>query len=503
MTRLILFPDTNVFLQCRALHELPWGDAAQADEIELLIGAPVQDEIDRLKGDGNSRRSRRAREANSLFREALAAPGESLTLRESAPKLTLRFGPSLPTKRETVDTLDLTRPDDQLLDEAMRFRRVEPSAQILSGDTGMMLRARRVRVPLIAVPESWLLPPEKDERDRRISALEAQIAALRSTEAELSLSLTGQDGESLDSIGGTLPQYLDLTEAEKARLIEAIQKRYPEVKTFGAPPSSQSTLGQLEGLNLFVERMSGWTAPTPDQIGEYQKEYAEWIEKARKRFEQLGSFLNMRHRPRKLQISLTNESSRPADEVLLEIKVHGSVMLLATVGGDVPDLIEKTQELPPEVTLPDPPAPPRGENLYESLARSARFGLDHVDIATQLSRYAMPDLSGVRARFEPRDRHRFYRREEDDKPVTAASFTCEDFRHRRAPEVFNLWIIVPLQSERGRATLHIRASARNMTKPIDLYVPIEIESENRSTYEIAAKWRVETGTGDGSDGVGR
>jgi len=45
LSRLILFPDTNVFLQCRALHELPWGDAIQADEIELLIGAPVQDRM--------------------------------------------------------------------------------------------------------------------------------------------------------------------------------------------------------------------------------------------------------------------------------------------------------------------------------------------------------------------------------------------------------------------------------------------------------------------------
>jgi hypothetical protein len=162
LTRLILFPDTNVFLQCRALQELPWGDATHADEIELLIGAPVQDEIDRLKGDGNSRRARRARETNSLFRRALASPEESLTLREMAPKVALRFPPPLPPKRETAETLDLTRPDDQLLDEVMHFRRTGPSAQILSGDTGMMLRARRLGVPLIAVPDSWLLPPEKD-----------------------------------------------------------------------------------------------------------------------------------------------------------------------------------------------------------------------------------------------------------------------------------------------------------------------------------------------------
>ena len=79
----------------------------------------------------------------------------------------------------------------------------------------------------------------------------------------------------------------------------------------------------------------------------------------------------------------------------------------------------------------------------------------------------------------------------DDKPVTEASFVCEEFRHQRAPEVFSLWIVVPITSESAKAKLHIRASARNMTSPIDLYVPIDIQSEARSTYEIAAAWRIE------------
>jgi hypothetical protein len=489
--RLILFPDTNVFLQCRVLHEVPWSDALQADEIELIIGAPVQDEIDRLKGDGNSRRARRARETNSLFRSALASLGESLTLRGSAPKVTLRFAPPLPPRRETADSLDLTRPDDQLVDEVMHFRCTEPSAQVLSGDTGMMLRARRLGVPLIPVPDSWLLPPEKDDRDRKINTLEAQVAALRSTEAELSLSLASEDGESLEAIDGSFPQYPDLTDTETAQLIEEIQRRHPEVKTFGSAPTSPPALGQLEGLNLFIEKISGWHAPTPDQIKQYQKEYKEWIEKARKPFEQFGSFLNIRHRLRKLEVSLSNRSSRPADEVLVEIKVHGNVTLLASVGDDVPDLIAQAEELPLEVVLSQPPTPPKGEYLYERLARNAQFGLGPVDIASQLRTYMTPDYSGIRTSFAKRDRHKFYRREEDDKPVTEASFTCEEFRHQRVPEVFSLWLIVPIQSENAKARLHIQASAHNMMTPVDLYVPIDVHPESRSTYEIAAKWRLE------------
>jgi PIN domain len=319
LSRLILFADTNVFLQCRALHEVPWGDAVQADEIELVIGAPVQDEIDRLKGDGNSRRARRARETNSLFRSSLASPGESLTLRESAPKVTLRFAPALPPQRESAETLDLTRSDDQLLDEVMHFRRTEPSVQILSGDTGMILRARRLGVPLIPVPESWLLPPEKDDRDRQIGALRAEVAGLRSAEALLSLSLNDERSQPVETIAGSLPLYRDLTAEEVNGLIRAVERSHPEVKAFGSnAPAAKASEG-LGALGPLLEGLASFRAPNTDQIARYHDDYEEWIGRARKLFEQLGPSLNIRHRIYKLRVALANTSSRPADEVLLDI----------------------------------------------------------------------------------------------------------------------------------------------------------------------------------------
>lgn len=50
---------------------------------------------------------------------------------------------------------------------------------------------------------------------------------------------------------------------------------------------------------------------------------------------------------------------------------------------------------------------------------------------------------------------------------------------------------MPIQNEGAKGTLHVRASARNITTPIDLYGPIDIQPESRSTYEITAKWPIE------------
>jgi len=46
----VFFIDTNIFLQCRDLEQLPWSDMCEKDEhVQLLVPRAVQREIDRQK----------------------------------------------------------------------------------------------------------------------------------------------------------------------------------------------------------------------------------------------------------------------------------------------------------------------------------------------------------------------------------------------------------------------------------------------------------------------
>jgi hypothetical protein len=480
----ILFPDTNVFLQCKALNELQWGDIIVADEIELLVGAPVQDEIDHLKSDGNQRRARRARDANRLFRSVLVSAGESLVIREADPRITLRFAPPLHPKRETAETLDLARADDRLIDEVVNFRRIEPSAEIMSNDTGMILRCRRHGVPLVVIPESWLLPPEKDERDKQIDALRSEVSRLRSTDALLSVSLVGEDGRVRNEVSESMPLYSTLSEEEVTRLIDEIRERYPKTSDFGEPPSLRAELNKL-GLGATALQHS-WRAPTQERITQYHQEYDEWIGKAREKMENLSSLLNAKHRIRKLQISLSNTGHCPADQVLLELAINGNATVCVTTSDEIPDLLQGIAKFPTTVILPEPPtAPSGGLQLFDPHgARGSLFG--EGGLATALR---MPDYSHIRPAMFTRDRHEFYRREDDDKPAPTASFTCEELRHQRAPQIFDLWLIASPQDDL-KLRLHVRVSARNMSAPVDRHVPIDVQSVPHSTYEAAAKWHV-------------
>lgn len=89
---LYLFPDTNLFIQCKSLNELDWSEWANFSEIHLIVCRPVLREIDNQKNRGNGRVSRRARKAHSLFRDIAINEKDYELIQKDGPKVTLTSG---------------------------------------------------------------------------------------------------------------------------------------------------------------------------------------------------------------------------------------------------------------------------------------------------------------------------------------------------------------------------------------------------------------------------
>src|SRR4051812_29587906 len=111
----VLFVDTNFFLQLKEPESLPWADIFSRPELLVMIPRTVQTEIDRLKQDGNSRRSKRARKASSFLRQLVQSPGVGLVVRESNPRVLVGFPPIATHSFSIPSTLDPTRADDQII----------------------------------------------------------------------------------------------------------------------------------------------------------------------------------------------------------------------------------------------------------------------------------------------------------------------------------------------------------------------------------------------------
>jgi predicted ribonuclease YlaK len=88
---LIIFPDTNVLVQGRALHDLPWSELGTRP-IDLVLCGPVIRELDRLK-TRPGRAGKVARAYSTKVRELMSSADKSEVLFEPTPRVILRLSP--------------------------------------------------------------------------------------------------------------------------------------------------------------------------------------------------------------------------------------------------------------------------------------------------------------------------------------------------------------------------------------------------------------------------
>ena len=112
---LYLFPDTNVFIQCRPLNHLDWSDWKEFSEVHLLVSRPVRREIDNQKSRGNDRVANKARTTYTLFRKIIDSTQTYELVNSSSPTVKLFLqAPSRPSP-ELQDMLDYDKPDDEIV----------------------------------------------------------------------------------------------------------------------------------------------------------------------------------------------------------------------------------------------------------------------------------------------------------------------------------------------------------------------------------------------------
>jgi predicted ribonuclease YlaK len=192
---LYLFPDTNVFIQCKRLHEVDWSAFSEWEQIQIVITRPVQAEIDSFKGRGNSRVSQRSRVISAQIRELLELESSvgSLTLREK-PLVNLVLRHDLKRLESLADELDYNERDDQLVGTAAAFKQQYPDFEVrlLTNDTGPMASARLVGLAYQVVPDNWVLQPEPDESDKKAKQLQAELEKYKQSEPRFIINANTQ-----------------------------------------------------------------------------------------------------------------------------------------------------------------------------------------------------------------------------------------------------------------------------------------------------------------------
>jgi hypothetical protein len=367
-----VFVDTNFFLQLRDLEELPWAEVSDETELSVMVPRVVQGEIDKLKQDGNSRRSKRARKASSLLRRIIHSADATLVVREANPRVLLGFPPPAAQGIPRPSTLDPLRADDQIVAEVLDYSVAHPSEDVflLTNDIGPMLTARHHNVRFVEVPEGWLLKPEPDERDKTIQDLKRRLDTLERTHPILEISAWKQDCQ-INTLKEEIPLFETLPERIIDQLVDEICERCPMADEFG-----------LFGTELLLRRTAAlgrgrhcrYTQPTEDEIRTYREvDYPVWLNRVREFLVDAPRQLNGRTHSTNIQLRIRNSGTVPANNAVVEFEAGGDVLIQASeTRGQTKHRVSTDMRLP---RSPEPPSGHFDETDSGFSAASSGFGL--------------------------------------------------------------------------------------------------------------------------------
>ena len=473
--RIVLFPDTNVFVQCLPLAQVDWSEWADYDEIKLIICRPVQRELDKHKNQGNDRLGKRARRTWSMLRQLILEGAKCIVIRDSTPKVTLAMDPTLSPSRRLSEFLDYGQCDDALVGCVCSYcdAHANVDARILTHDTGPLVTASGFGFGFAFVPDSWLLPPEPTTKDRRIVQLEQQVELLKASEPSFRIRCVEDGDNETELLTVEYVIYEPLREQDIAKLMDALATRFPIATAFGdrQPIEKVGLLGTRETFE-----------PAPDEaIANYtEKEYPSWLANCRRTLSHLHHALQRDVRPA-FHLGVRNEGSRPGKNVLVIISARGAFKIRPPQPED-DDVGESAEATVESVHLSHPPEPPQGKWVRRSIwdmLNSVRLPELEVwpDRTTGLD---LPLLS----RDQSRDPDAFYYKpDRPNHPVTSFKLECEQWRHATDEEVFDGEIHMDGEGPEIKAALELQIHAENLSTPVKNLTPVRIRVRRVSTMD--------------------
>ena len=465
---LYLFPDTNVFIQCRPLEDLNWSEWEGFEEVHLLVCRTVQREIDRQKSRGNDRVGQRARKYSSLFGDIVQSDTGYLQIRESHPKVKLLIDPAAKPNPCLVYRLDYSKPDDEIVGFAYSYKLLYPDTDVrlVTNDAGPMMTAKTLDLPFERVREDWLLQPESNPLERKNAQLKSEIARLKKTEPSLRVRCEDSSGNEVKSLEFETTVYEPLTNSEISELVKGLRSQFPQATDFGSrEPAERASPFPISG---FRER---YVPSSEQEIAKYKnQDYPAWIKECEETFRNLHEALQKQAGLPSFRFVAANEGTRPGKDVLVEIVARGNIKIRPPQG----KYEEESEESEPSaLRLPPPPRPPRGHwsnPLFES------FGNVQRNLAWANS------LSNPAAAFAPfqnpikpsRDRNAFYYKPIlPEEPVGAFSLECEQWRHGGVEEYFDGEIFFEGTSEEVKGAVVCQIHAENVSDPVKKNVPVK------------------------------
>ncbi len=466
----VIFVDTNFFLSCRKLDKIDWTLLGPVDAARLLICETVVSEIDELKTSADRRKSRKAMQTNTYFGHILNSSDKTITLNESAPKVTMEFYDKTRPSQEHVNELDYDNNDQRIIGYVLDYSSHNESDEVVfvTGDTVARWLASNFNVDYLEIPAEWLLPERPDPRYLENQRLKKQLAELRSTEPNFAITCLDENGGEPDQVEFSYPRFEPLDETQIESLMERLKTRHPMKTDFGAPNPrslrSHATIADLLGQRLYEP--SSYVRPPDEKIRRYTEfEYPAWINNCRRVLSKLDELLQSNLDHSVATFAVSNDSNSTGRNVLIRFVAHEGILIR-------PHLYVPDSAAPNNTILPEPPTAPEGYFPAQRVEQAVRQTLGRDSHLATFNLPIAPPYTSVNNEREP-DCF-YYKNGRSEEPSTSFELTCEQWRHRDGNAYFEAEILfdplVGLSS--GKIGLEIHAD--NLPRPARKFVPISI-----------------------------
>jgi hypothetical protein len=451
MADAVVFLDTNVFLQCKMLAEIAWRDLfPSASKLLLVIPRSTVREIDRLKAQPRSRRADRARAATTIFRSIGPSPENRLAISTGTIELECCFGSGRIAKG--LQDIDYDSNDGKLIAETKGWMEEHRNEEvvILSDDFAVSLSAEAVGIKSLIPPESWLLPPESNEAEKRFRKLEEEVRELKEA-GEPTFKITFERDREVvsDKEKILVRQCRPLSTDEVNALVEQFKQRLPIDKG----NSDRVYIADLVGMGMQpVSKVA--RAAYADEA------YPEWLSSVKIVLENFHEFWFRKDRVIALDVFVENDGLIPAKDARVVLDAHACEVAVCSSGDSGEDFRD---ELLAPAQFPLPPKPPVPRlGWHDSLGFAVH---DHSAL-----------LSAVRNIPSPHDHEDFVlKRGAFDELVDGLAFRCQSFSQHAEREFFGLFVVLPVG--KGRAHIGVSVSAANTREATTSNFSIDCEFE--------------------------
>ena len=478
---LFLFPDSNLFIQCKPLQDLEWSAYAEFAEVHLVVCRAVQKEIDSLKNRGRDRVADRARKTSTFFRRILSTSDRRSVVCEESPRVVLYFCSNQLPSKEMQDRLDYSHTDDEILGFMYEFRQSCPGedVRLLTHDTGPMMAADNLGMEFLAISDDWLLPPENSPIEKENVRLKNEINRLMRLEPEFHIECVGPQNEVMQRLESECSIYAPLTEGEIDELISLLERRFPIVTDFGSetkPEEATRVDINAAGTNALIQGFSLLRPPSERELTEYKnRQYPEWLESCKKVLSNLHRALQEEAGLRSVYFLIENRGTRPGKDALVEFRAQGNFRL-APPQEDFPNWYIEEEGLSPQ--LPIPPKPPQSRSVNELLA--------NLSILPNFSLTAPSSLlPHSRNEFDPNQF--YYRPTFPLQPESLISLSCNQWRHGQGPVKFVVEICLDSNYKEVNGLLECVVQAENLSSHLTKQVPVRLTVHRINTEDYARK----------------